>query len=71
MIRKLAFDEIVEAFDGLTPEEQADLVHLMKRRLAHLGRQRVVAEVKEARQDVDAGRVTRYRDTDFLTEQDG
>jgi len=50
----------VEAFDGLTPEEQADLFHLMKRRLAHLGRQRVVAEVKEARQDVDAGRGPRH-----------
>jgi hypothetical protein len=71
MIRKLAFDEIVEAFEGLTTEEQADLVHLMQRRLAHVGRQRVVAEVNEARQDVDAGRVTRYRPTDFLTEQDG
>jgi|AACY02.16.fsa_nt_gi hypothetical protein len=71
MIRKFAFDEILEAVDGLTPEEQADLVHLMQRRLAHLGRQRVVAEVKEAQQDANAGRVTRYSPADFLTEQDG
>jgi hypothetical protein len=71
MIRKFAFDEILEAVDGLTPEEQADLVHLMQRRLAHLGRQRVVAEVKEAQQDANAGRVARYSSADFLTEQDG
>jgi len=71
MIQKLGFDDILEAVDSLTPEEQVDLVHLMQKRLAHLGRQRVVAEVKEAQQDLDAGHVSRYSGVDFLREQDG
>jgi hypothetical protein len=56
MIRKLAFDEIVEAIDGLSPDEQADLLRLVHHRIAEQGRQRVVTEVAEARGDVAAAR---------------
>lgn len=71
MIQKMMFAEILEAVDGLSPEEQADLVQLLQKRLAHLGRQRVVAEVQEAQRDVAAGRVTAYCSADFLNEKDG
>lgn len=66
MIQKLPFDEIVEAVEGLTPEEQADLVHLMQRRLAHIGRLRVIADVKDGQQEAAEGRAVRYSPAEFL-----
>lgn len=56
MIRKLAFDEIVEAIDGLSPDEQADLLRLVHHRLAEQGRRRILEEVTEARGDVAAAK---------------
>jgi hypothetical protein len=67
MIRKLNYDEIVAAVDALTADEQADLVQLMQRRLAAIGRHRVVNEVREAQRDAEAGRVERYDPQSFLT----
>ena len=59
MIRKLAFDEVVEAVDRLSQEEQFDLLHLIHRRLAEQGRKRVVADVQEARAEFAAGKAER------------
>ena len=43
------FDELLEAVEHLSPDEQADLIVLIQRRLAELGRKRVVADVREGR----------------------
>lgn len=66
MIRKPAFDEVVEAIDRLSHEEQADLLRLIHHRLAERGRQRVIAEVAEAREDASHGQVRPLRVEEFL-----
>ena len=50
-----AFDELLEAVEHLSAEEQADLVDLIQRRLAEQGRRRVVAEMREARSQFQQG----------------
>jgi hypothetical protein len=67
MIRKLAFDEVVDAVDGLSTDEQVELVHLIRRRLAERERQRVVADISEARAEMAAGKAQRL-DLDELFE---
>ena len=59
MIRKLAFDEVVEAIEGLSADDQMELVHLIRRRLAENGRQRVIADVLEAKAEMAVGRARR------------
>jgi|694.fasta_scaffold31411_6 hypothetical protein len=66
MIRKLAFDEVLEAVDRLSVDEQAELVHLVRRRLVERERERVVADVREARADRAAGRA-QLLDLDEIT----
>lgn len=59
MIRKLAFDEVVDAIDELSPDEQVELVQLIRSRLTDRDRQRLIAEVGVARAEVAAGKATR------------
>lgn len=67
MIRKLAFDEVVDAIDELSVDEQVELVHLLRSRLADRDRQRLIAEVSVARAELAAGKATRL-DLDELTD---
>lgn len=67
MIRKLAFDEVVDAIDELTPDEQVELVHLIRCRLADRDRQRLVSDVSEARAEMAAGKALRL-DLDELAD---
>lgn len=66
MIHKPAFDEVVEAVDRLSHEEQADLLRLIHHRLAEHGRQRVIADVSEAREDVLQGKAWPLQIEEFL-----
>jgi hypothetical protein len=70
VIRKLAFDEVVEAIDGLSADDQMELVHLIRRRLAENGRRRVIADVLEAKAEMQAGRARRL-DLDELARELG
>jgi len=65
MIRKLAFDEVVDAVDSLSADEQVELVHLIRRRLAQRERQRIISDVSEARAEMAAGKADRL-DLDAL-----
>ncbi len=56
MSQDLSFGEVLEAADHLSPEEQEELVAILHRRLAHAARQRLAAEVLEARQQFAKGR---------------
>jgi hypothetical protein len=49
------FDEVLEAIEHLPIDEQADLLEVVRRRLAERGRQRVVDEVRQARSEFGAG----------------
>jgi hypothetical protein len=54
----LPFGDVLEAADRLTPDEQHDLIAILNRRLAQAARQRVAADIQEARQEFAAGRRT-------------
>ena len=56
MTQLMAFGEVLEAADQLSPDEQQALVAILQRRLAQAGRQRLAADVQEARQEFAAGR---------------
>jgi len=52
----LPFGEVLEAADHLSHDEQEELIAILHRRLAHSTRQRLVADVQEARQEFAEGR---------------
>jgi len=52
----LPFGEVLEAADHLSQEEQEELIAILHRRLAQAARQRLAAEIQEARQEFADGR---------------
>lgn len=56
MSQVLPFGEVLEAADRLSPDEQEELIAILHRRLAQAARQRLAAEVREARQEFAEGR---------------
>jgi len=56
MAHVMPFGEVLEAADHLPLEEQEELIAILRRRLAQAGRQRLAAEVQEARQEFAEGR---------------
>ena len=63
-----SFDEVLDAVEHLPPEEQADLVALIQRRLAEQGRRRVTADVQQGREDFAAGRASPATVDDIMRE---
>ena len=51
----ILFADVLEAADQLDPEEQAELVAVLSRRLAERGRNRVVESVAQSRREFAAG----------------
>ncbi|MFN0197067.1 MAG: hypothetical protein ACKVT0_09990 [Planctomycetaceae bacterium] len=51
----LPFDQILEAADHLSAEEQQELIAIIHRRLTDAARQQLVQEVHEARQEFATG----------------
>ena len=56
MNQVMPFGEVLEAADQLSLDEQQELVAILGRRLAQAGRQRLAADVHEARQEFAEGR---------------
>lgn len=56
MTQPLRFDEVLDAADQLSSDEQRELIAILNRRLALAGRQRLLEEVQEARKDFAEGR---------------
>ncbi len=56
MNQALPFGEVLEAADRLSPDEQEELIAILHRRLAQAARQRLAAEIREARQEFAEGR---------------
>lgn len=55
MISIPSFDQLLDAISQLPPEEQADLVDVVRRRLSELRRREIVAEVLEAERELQQG----------------
>jgi hypothetical protein len=51
----LPFNEVVEAVDQLSIEEQEAVAGILRRRLAEAGRKRVAAEIREAEREFTDG----------------
>jgi hypothetical protein len=56
MTHVLPFGEVLEAADHLSQDEQEELIAILHRRLAQAARQRLAAEIHEARQEFAEGR---------------
>ncbi len=52
------FDEVLDAIEQLPLEQQADLVDVVRRRLAERGRQRIIADAREARAEFASGKTS-------------
>ena len=68
MAAQTTFDQLLDAVERLSPEEQADLIAILQRRLAEQGRRRVVAEVREGRAQFQSGRATPATADDVIRE---
>jgi hypothetical protein len=56
MSQVIPFGEVLEAAYHLSMDEQQELIAVLARRLAQAGRQRVAADIQEARQEFAEGR---------------
>jgi sirohydrochlorin ferrochelatase len=50
------FDQVLDAIEHLPEDQQADIIDVVRRRLAERGRRRVIADVKAARLEHAAGK---------------
>jgi hypothetical protein len=55
MGKALLFNDVVEAAESLSLEEQEALVDLLRRRLAERGRQRVAEDIRQANKEFEEG----------------
>ena len=68
MAPRIRFDELIEAVENLPEEAQAELVEVIRRRLAERGRQRVVEEVQQARREFAEGKCSETTPEDVMRE---
>ena len=64
----VTFDEVLDAIEHLPMEQQADLVEVVRRRLAERGRQRIVTDAREARAEHAAGNTHAMSVDDLMRE---
>lgn len=62
------FDEVLDAIEHLPIEQQADLVDVVRRRLAERGRQQIIADAREARAEFAAGQTRATSIDDLMRE---
>lgn len=68
MARCATFDELLDAVENLSPDEQADLVGVVQRRLAERGQRRVVEEVREGHSQFMSGNLKPSSVDDLMRE---
>jgi hypothetical protein len=61
-------DEVLDAADKLSADEQQELIAIQNRRLAEAGGRRVAAEVRQARTEFAAGQCRPATAADLLRE---
>ena len=55
MAGSLPFDEVLEAVEQLSMEDQEVLMEIVRRRVAERGRKRLAAEIQEAQREFEDG----------------
>jgi hypothetical protein len=68
MPHALPFGEVLEAADHLSQEEQQELIAILHRRLVQAARQRLAADIKEARQEFAQARCSPTTPSDLMRE---
>jgi hypothetical protein len=68
MSNKIAFSDALEVAEQLDPDDQAELVAVLSRRLAERGRERIVADVAQARREFAAGECQPMTAADIVRE---
>lgn len=68
MTPPVRFDELLEAVERLPDEAQAELVDVIRRRLAQRGRERVAKEVRQARKELAEGTCSPTTPDDVMRE---
>jgi hypothetical protein len=68
MANVMGFGEVLEAADHLSREEQEELIAILQRRLVQATRQRLVAEVHEAEEELREGRCRPATPDDLMRE---
>jgi len=68
MTPPIRFDELLEAVERLPDEAQAELVGVIRRRLAERGRERVAGEVRQARREFAEGKCSPCTPDDLMRE---
>jgi hypothetical protein len=68
MARPVTFDQLLDAVEELPPDEQAELIDVVRRRLIERGRQRVIDEVRQARSEFSQGKCKPTSVDDLMNE---
>ena len=68
MSQQKTFAEVLDAAEELDVDSQAELVAVLKRRLAERGRERVVATVAQARREFAAGQCEPFSASEIVRE---
>ena len=68
MLDAATFDEVLDAIEHLPEQQQVDLVDVVRRRLAERGRQRIVADARDARAEHAAGQTRATSIDDLMRE---
>jgi hypothetical protein len=62
------FDQVLDAIEHLPIEQQADLVDVVRRRLAERGRQQIIVDAREARAEFASGKTRATSIDDLMRE---
>ncbi len=62
------FDDVLSAVEHLPADQQAELIELVQRRLAQLGRDRVATDVRDGRAEFQAGQNSSTQVSDLMRE---
>ncbi len=68
MTPPIRFDELLEAVENLPDEAQAELVDVIRRRLAERGRERIIEEVRQAHKEFAEGKCSVTTPDDVMRE---
>jgi len=68
MTQRIRFDELLEAVENLPDDAQAELVAVIRHRLAERGRERIAKEVRQARKEFGEGKCSATTPDDLMRE---
>jgi len=68
MPKTTTFDELLDAIELLPSEQQADLVDVVRHRLAERGRKQIIADAQQAKAEHGAGKTRAASVDDIMRE---